>query len=592
MAVVVAASLGVSNNASAATQTFPCGNGQTYTVVDGVVTTTSGNCSGSLVIDSSVTSIANWVFFNMPITSVTIPDSVTDIGIHAFHVSGQLQSVTIGNGVTRLGGNAFSYSGNLTSISIGNKVQTIEHSTFYNTRITSVFIPKSVKSISTIAFANIPTLRTVTFEDGSAINDTGGSINNTTFQDLNGETGARTMYITTVNHCGSPGQRLYDYLVSKGLTPTCSNIPVNTALPVVTGTVQVSATLTSTEGSWTKTTSQAIKWQTANNSGGPYTDVATGSTYIVGANDAGKYIRSSVVATNSNGASVAAVSAPTIAVPTPPTTTTTTTVAPTTTTTVAPRVVTIEIQAPVTTVATGQASVATIAPTTSVATANTPQVQLNTVTTTTAPVQPAGSTTTTSVAVARQKNPALSLAPIIAQVAPGETALTIAGVSSKPNITRENNQLVISSGPVRASISSIAKSGKVTPLDSDGNLRLRTGDLIKLNVGGFKPSSDVDVWLYSTPTNLGSVSVGPKGTVVATFAVPKNVDKGAHRLAVVAKLPNGKSATFAVGLYIGDVEQTSTLTRVLIAIPIALAIAAGLILPNQARRRKRRAAVA
>ena len=95
MAVVVAASLGVSNNASAATQTFPCGNGQTYTVVDGVVTTTSGNCSGSLVIDSSVTSIANWVFFNMPITSVTIPDSVTDIGIHAFHVSGQFHTVAI-----------------------------------------------------------------------------------------------------------------------------------------------------------------------------------------------------------------------------------------------------------------------------------------------------------------------------------------------------------------------------------------------------------------------------------------------------------------------------------------------------------------
>jgi hypothetical protein len=601
MAMIVTASLGVSNNASAATQTFPCGNGQTYTVVDGVVTTTSGSCSGPLVIDSSVTSIASWVFFNMPITSVTIPDSVTDIGIHAFHVSGQLQSVTIGNGVTRLGGNAFSYSGNLTSVSIGNKVQTIEHSTFYNTRITSVFIPKSVKSISTIAFANIPTLRTVTFEDGSAINETGGSINNTTFQDLNGETGARTMYITTVNHCGSPGQRLYDYLVSKNLSPTCTNTPVNTALPVVTGTVQISATLSSTEGSWSNKTSHAIKWQVASNSGGPYTDVATGSTYVVDANVAGKYLRSSVVATNSNGASIAAVSAPTIAVPTPATTTTsttttttsttTTTVAPTTTT-VAPRVVTIEIQAPVTTVATGQASIATIAPTTSVATANTPQVQLNTATTTTAPVQPAGSTTTTSVAMARQKNPALSLAPVIAQVAPGETALTIAGVSSKPNITRENNQLVISSGPVRASISSIEKSGKVTPLDSDGNLRLRTGDLIKLNVGGFKPSSDVDVWLYSTPTNLGSASVGPKGTVVATFAVPKNIDSGAHRLAVVAKLPNGKSATFAVGLYIGDVEQTSTLTRVLIASPIALAIAAGLVLPNQARRRKRRAAIA
>jgi hypothetical protein len=244
-------------------------------------------------------------------------------------------------------------------------------------------------------------------------------------------------------------------------------------------------------------------------------------------------------------------------------------------------------------VATGQASIATIAPTTSIAGAIAPRASANSATTTsTTPIQLTTSTTTTSIAVARQKNAALSQAPVIAQVAPGETALTIGGISSTPNITRENNQLVISSGPVRASISSTGKSGKVIPLDSDGNLRLRSGDLIKLNVGGFKPSTDVDVWLYSTPTNLGSVSVGPKGTVVATFAVPKTIDSGAHRLAVVAKLPNGKSATFAVGLFIGDVEQTSTLTRVLIAIPIALAIAAGLILPNQARRRKRRNAIA
>jgi hypothetical protein len=243
-------------------------------------------------------------------------------------------------------------------------------------------------------------------------------------------------------------------------------------------------------------------------------------------------------------------------------------------------------------VATGQASIATIAPTTSEST-NARQIRTNpAITTTVTSVQPLESTTTTSVAVARQGSAALALPPVIPQVAPGDGALSIDGTPSTPNITRENNQLVISSGPVRASISSTGKSGKVSPLDSDGNLRLRTGDLIKLNVGGFKPSTDVDVWLYSTPTNLGSASVGPKGTVVATFAVPKNIDSGAHRLAVVAKLPNGKSATFAVGLFIGDVEQTSTLTRVLIAIPIALAIATGLILPNQARRRKRRAAVA
>ena len=145
---------------------------------------------------------------------------------------------------------------------------------------------------------------------------------------------------------------------------------------------------------------------------------------------------------------------------------------------------------------------------------------------------------------------------------------------------------MISSGPVRASISGISKDGIVAPLDADGNVHLKTGDLIKINASGFRPNSEVDVWLYSTPTNLGTRKVTKDGKVEATFVVPKNIDAGAHRLAVVAKLPNGKSATFALGLLFGDIQQTSTLTRILIAIPITLAIATGLILPNQARRRR------
>jgi len=580
--VVAATSFAVSNDARAATATFPCGNGQTYTAVNGVITTTSGDCAGALVIDSSVTRIADWVFFNMPITSVTIPDSVTDIGIHAFHVSGQLTTVTIGNGVTRLGGNSFSYSFNLTSITIGNSVQSIEHSTFYNTRITSIVIPKSVKEISTIAFASIPTLRTVTFEDGSAINNSDGSINDTAFQDINGEPDAQVMHVTTVYHCGTAGQRLFDYLVSKGLTPTCTNVPVNTAIPSVSGTAQISETLTSSAGSWSKKTSHVITWQSAVNAGGPYANIGTGSTYVVTASEAGKYIRSSVVATNGNGSSIAATSSATSMIPIPATTTTSPT---TTTTTTTPRTVTIEIQAPVTTVAVGQGSIATIAPTNSASSKNTSQSS------TTVAKPQATDTTTTSIAVAK-KQTNTSPPPSIAQVEPGESALKIDGVTTTPDISRENNQLVISSGPVRASISGVGKDGQATPLDFAGNLRLQTGDLIKINIGGFKADSSVDVWLFSTPVNLGTTTVGPDGKVVATFSVPKNIPKGAHRLAVVAKLPNGKTATFAIGLLFGDIQRTSTLTRILIAVPITLAIAFGLILPTQARRRRRRAAVA
>jgi hypothetical protein len=42
-----------------------------------------------------------------------------------------------------------------------------------------------------------------------------------------------------------------------------------------------------------------------------------------------------------------------------------------------------------------------------------------------------------------------------------------------------------------------------------------------------------------------------------------------------------------LGVAVGEIEKSSALTRILIAIPISLAIFAGFILPNQVRRRRR-----
>jgi hypothetical protein len=106
-------------------------------------------------------------------------------------------------------------------------------------------------------------------------------------------------------------------------------------------------------------------------------------------------------------------------------------------------------------------------------------------------------------------------------------------------------------------------------------------------VGGFKPGSTVDIWLFSTPQRLGTAKVGADGRMSGAFTIPKNVEEGPHRIAITAKLPNGKSATFTLGIAVGEIARTSTLTRVLIAIPIVLAIGFGLILPNQLRRRRK-----
>jgi hypothetical protein len=254
-----------------------------------------------------------------------------------------------------------------------------------------------------------------------------------------------------------------------------------------------------------------------------------------------------------------------------------TTTTTSTTTTVAP-VVVIEIQAPVTTVAQGQASLATIAPTTTVVgrivpTTTTPNSASRS--NSPAPTTTAGVTTTTITP------------PKVAAVAAGETAVQVDGVETKSQVSRENNQLVVSAGALKATIGGLNKNGTAMSLDEDGNVRLRSGDVVRIKLAGFKPGNTVEAWLFSTPVLLGSSVVSADGSVTGNFTIPKNTPEGPHRIVIVAKSTNGKPTTFTVGVAVGEIATTSTLTRVLIAIPIALAIGIGFLIPNQLRRRRK-----
>jgi hypothetical protein len=262
----------------------------------------------------------------------------------------------------------------------------------------------------------------------------------------------------------------------------------------------------------------------------------------------------------------------------------------TTTTTAAPAL-SIVIQAPVTTVAQGQASVATVAPTT-----------------TTLPVLgasglPVPTTTSTTIATAKSKTVVTTTTvaprvttttvgpPSAGKVEAGQTAVQVDGVDTDAKVSRENNQMVVNAGSVSATLSGTDSSGKTLPLDTDGTVHLAAGDVIKVSVGGFEPKSIVEVWLFSTPTQLGSAVVATDGTMSGTYKLPFGIKSGSHRVVVTAKLPNGKSTTFTLGILVGKIDKTSTLTRVLIAIPISLAVGFGFLLPTQARRRKRRATI-
>jgi hypothetical protein len=243
------------------------------------------------------------------------------------------------------------------------------------------------------------------------------------------------------------------------------------------------------------------------------------------------------------------------------------------------------IQAPVTTVAQGQLSVVTLAPTTTtlpVLGAN--GVPVPTTTTTVAPVNSRAVVTTT---LPRIVTTTTLGPPKVEDVSAGQTAVQVDGVKTDAIVTRENNQMVVNAGSLSATLSGLDKAGETAPLDGDGNIHLEGGDVIKISLGGFKPETLVEVWLFSTPTQLGTAVVGADGTVTGAYRLPLGIKSGSHRVVVTTRMANGKPTTFTLGILVGNISTTSTLTRVLIAIPITLAIGFGFLLPTQLRRRRK-----
>ena len=147
--------------------------------------------SGAIDIPSSfvyngdsynVKSIGSQAFKDcLGITSVIIPNSVTELGYYAFLNCTGLTSVTIGNSVTSIGWQTFKGCVGLTSVIIPNSVTSIGDFAFYDcTGLSSVDIPNSVTIISYFAFghcANLTSIdipNSVTFIDSSAFNGCSG----------------------------------------------------------------------------------------------------------------------------------------------------------------------------------------------------------------------------------------------------------------------------------------------------------------------------------------------------------------------------------------------------------------------------------
>lgn len=120
----------------------------------------------------TVTSIGDFAFsYYTNLTEITIPNTVTSIGVHAFEYC-KFTNVTIPNSVTTIGDYAFKSCYRLTYISLPNSIKRIGEFTFCDCiNLTNVTIPNTVTSIGNSAFAGCQDFTDITIPNSVTIID-------------------------------------------------------------------------------------------------------------------------------------------------------------------------------------------------------------------------------------------------------------------------------------------------------------------------------------------------------------------------------------------------------------------------------------
>jgi hypothetical protein len=166
----------------------------------------------------------------------------------------------------------------------------------------------------------------------------------------------------------------------------------------------------------------------------------------------------------------------------------------------------------------------------------------------------------------------------------GGSSVLIGGKVVEGVITRENNRLTITAGPMVVRIWAVAADGSKLALDADGRLRVKAGDSVTVDATGFSFNTRVEVRLYSDPVLLGRTDVDDKGVMNASYEIPEGIPSGNHNV-VLAGERDGDPVTMALSVVLGEESSSKALTAVLIGVLIAAGFAA-LMLPAFLRRRR------
>jgi hypothetical protein len=142
--------------------------------------------------------------------------------------------------------------------------------------------------------------------------------------------------------------------------------------------------------------------------------------------------------------------------------------------------------------------------------------------------------------VAAPKTPARSADTLTAATAPTGIVLQTSGKLDTITVVRTNEPLgvLITATDWSLQLTSTTQFVKGTEPSANDRVVIEKGNTVTTSGTGFKPFSQVDIWVYSTPTWLGAVVTDEFGNFTTTVPMPKALPEGDHTFQALGQTPD------------------------------------------------------
>lgn len=146
------------------------------------------------------------------------------------------------------------------------------------------------------------------------------------------------------------------------------------------------------------------------------------------------------------------------------------------------------------------------------------------------------------------------------RVTPGVVRAWIGGTTVPVDVGVQGGLRTVSGPGFTVALGGHNLAGAALPIDATGRIIADVGGSVSVSGGGFTPGEVVDVWLFSTPVLLGSVTVDADGSFAGRLALPADVAEGEHTLQLNGTRADGELVSVAAGIVVRGVADEPVVT--------------------------------